>query len=348
MQRQHITLLVAATVLAVAAAAVVIFHRLPERQTERQVLLTDLADKIDTVTAIKISDAGHTLIVRKSGDGRWVAPAKANYPADAGRVRKLVLGLATLKVIEEKTSTPELYDRLGVEDITAKDAKSHLVELQDAAGKTVTALLIGKRATSDRAYVRLQGAAPSYLVSGVPEIDVNQMAWLDDTLLTVEKERVKRLVVQPANGRAVAIWRDKSDAGFRLENMPKGRRMKSYGGADAAAASLNFLTFDDVRPAAPVAAKPTVVTVTTFDGLTVTARLTDGWVHFAAAFDPAAAEKDAGVAVMPKAPADGAKEAADINARLGRWDYRLPDYKIKDLTPGLEDLLEPKAEKGKK
>ena len=342
MQRKHISLLVVATVVAVIAAVAVIFVRQPERQPERQVLLPELAAKIDAVAVIKISDAGQTLIVRKAGDGRWVAPAKANYPADSGMIRKLVLGLATLKVVEEKTSNPELYARLGVEDITAKDAKSRLVELQGADGKPVATLLVGKRAAADRAYVRLQSAAPSYLVAGAPEIDANLMAWLDDTLLTVEKERVKRLVVRPAKGAAAAIFRDKPDGDFQVEKMPKGRKLKSYGGADVAAASLNFLTFDDVRPAMALGPKPTTVTVTTFDGLTVTASVADGWAHFAAAHDAAAAEAGPGVAVMPKAPTDGAREAAEINARLGRWDYKLPDYKIKDLTPGLEDLLEPK------
>ncbi len=346
MQRKHFSLLVGATVIAIIAAAIVIFQRLPERQAERRVLLPELAAKIDAVAAITIHDGGRTLVVRQAGDGRWVAPAKANYPADAARVRKLVLGLATLKVIEEKTSNPELYPRLGVEDVTVKDAKSRLVELQGGDGKTVAALLVGKRVATDRAYVRVAGAAQSYLVAGAPEIDANLMAWLDDTLLTVEKERVKRLVVRPANGAAVAIFRDKPDGDFQVENMPKGRKLKSYGGADVAAASLNFLTFDDVRPAA-TQANPTTVTVTAFDGLTVTAAVADGWVHFVAAHDASAAEAGPGVAVMPKAPADGAKEAAAINARLGAWDYKLPDYKIKDLTPGLEDLLEPKAEKAK-
>lgn len=347
MQRKHIGLLVGATVIAVIAAAIVLFERLPERQAERRVLLPELAAKIDAVAAITINDGGRTLIVRQSGDGRWVAPAKANYPADAGRVRKLALGLATLKVIEEKTSNPELYPRLGVEDITAKDAKSRLVELQDAAGKTVAALLVGKRVAADRAYVRVAGAAQSYLVAGAPEIDANLMAWLDDTLLTVEKERVKRLVVRPANGAAVAIFRDKPDDDFQVENMPKGRKLKSYGGADVAVSSLNFLIFDDVRPATTLGPKPTTVTVTAFDGLTVTATVAGGWVHFVAVHDAAAVEAGQGVAVMPKAPADGAREAAAINARLGAWDYKLPDYKIKDLTPGLEDLLEPKPEKAK-
>ena len=47
----------------------------------------------------------------------WTVAERDNYPADTGRLRKLLLELAEARLLEEKTSNPELYDRLKVEDI---------------------------------------------------------------------------------------------------------------------------------------------------------------------------------------------------------------------------------------
>ena len=55
-----------------------------------------------------------------------------NYPADEGKVRKLLIAIADAKVLEEKTSKPESYATLGVEDTKAAGATSLRIDLVGA------------------------------------------------------------------------------------------------------------------------------------------------------------------------------------------------------------------------
>ena len=47
---------------------------------------------------------------------------KGGYPADTGKVRKLLIGIAQSTMLEQKTSNAERYGELGVADPTAAPA----------------------------------------------------------------------------------------------------------------------------------------------------------------------------------------------------------------------------------
>ena len=66
------------------------------------------------------------------------------YPADAAKVRKLLLALAEAKPVEEKTSNPANYAALGVEDVSSADATGVRVELEGTAQPVN--LIVGKAA----------------------------------------------------------------------------------------------------------------------------------------------------------------------------------------------------------
>src|SRR5690606_6125745 len=201
-----------------------------------------------------------------------------------------------------------------------------------SGGKAVASLLIGDRASTaapggsaaglDRAYVRRAGEAETWLADGVPEVAAKASEWLDDRLFNLPKERIAEITVRHDNGEELRLSRADAAAEFTLDQLPKGRKLKTYGGPEALASSLAFLTFDDVRPAGKDdAAESTRVVFQTFDGLTVTVGIQGNWVRFSAAGE--------------------GQEAADINDRLARWRYALPDYKIRDLAPMLEQFLAP-------
>src|SRR3569832_714084 len=70
---------------------------------------------VNSVTEIRLSKGDGTKTTLKKGSTEW-SVGERDYPADSGKVRKLLLDLAALNVIEEKTSLPENYPALGVED----------------------------------------------------------------------------------------------------------------------------------------------------------------------------------------------------------------------------------------
>ncbi len=353
---RSLIILLAVTVVAVAAAAFAILHQQASVTTkvERKMLFPDIESKLERVTKLAVKSAsGATVVERK--DSKWLVPAKHDYPADRAQVRKVLLSFTRMEAAEEKTSKPDLYDRLGLRNVDQKGSKAVLLTLSDASGQAVASLLIGNRAPSrgvygngrtgekDRAYVRKPGEAQSWLAVGVPEVSVDPGKWIDENLLALPRERVKRITVHHPKAPEVTLSRaDAGDETFTLADVPKGRKMKSVGESDSAASALSFLSFDDVKPAADVDwSGATEVVFTAFDGLEITIHIKDDWAKFGAAYHLKVAEEGKGTKALPASPPDGKAEAKRLNDRYGAWAYKLPSYKVHDLTPTLKDLTEP-------
>lgn len=334
-RRSSLALIIVTLAAVAAAVAVVLGERDSNRAADRAALFPGIEQEFDRVTEIEIADRDGAVVIRRAGDEQWVLPDKHDYPADRAMVRRLILSFGRMTVIEPKTRQPELHDRLGLGDIDNEKSRARRVTLR-GGDKEVASLLVGDRAASsapggstsggERAYVRRPGEAATWLVDHVPDISAKQSEWMDDRLFTLQKERIAEIVVRHDNGEELRLARDKAEDDFTLDQLPKGRKLKTYGGPEALASSLAFLSFDDVRPAGDEDEAETArVTFRTFDGLTVTLGIQGNWVRFAAEGE--------------------GPEATDINERLGRWRFELSDYKIRDLTPMLDQLLAPENEK---
>ena len=91
------------------------------RQGER--LFPQLMANInDTTEVVGVSKNETFTLTRR--DGHWVVKEKSDYPADANKVRQLIVGMAQFRRVEPKTRNPELYEKLGVEGINKEAAKS--------------------------------------------------------------------------------------------------------------------------------------------------------------------------------------------------------------------------------
>lgn len=349
-----LVILLVVTVIAVLAAAVVILEEQASVTTsvERTALYPDIGPQIDRVSEIGVKSADSEVTVRRDGDA-WVVPAKHNYRADRALVREVLLAFTRMEAVEPKTSDPALYSWLGLRDVGVEGSKAVQLSLKHAGGQTIASLLIGDRGAARsvygqngggaRAYVRKAGDAQSWLALGVPEVSADPASWVDDGLLTLPRERIKRIVVSPASGKELKLYRNSpADDEFTIAGMPKDRKAKAAMGPDSVAAALAFLSFDDVQPVDAVDWEGAIRAVfTAFDGLELTIRIKDGWARFEAAYRLDVAEEGEGAAVLPESPADGEAEAERLNARYGAWAYKLPDYKVKDITPTLGDLTEP-------
>ncbi|RMF09953.1 MAG: DUF4340 domain-containing protein [Alphaproteobacteria bacterium] len=349
-------ILLVVTVIAVLAAAVVVVQQQASvtSEIERTALFPDLDEEIGSVVALTVRSAEGEVVVRRAEAG-WVVPAKHDYPADRARVREVLLALTRMEAVEPKTAQPELYERLGVSDPDRPGSRATLLSLRDAAGGTIAALLIGDRAPArgvygrdrtgvdGRAYVRKAGDAQSWLALGVPDISADPDQWIDHNLLTLPRERIRRITISHPDGSTVRLFRDSpGEENFTIADLPRGRRAKTGMGPESTAAALSFLSFDDVKPAEDVDWSGATRTVyTAFDGLELTIRIKDGWAAFEAAYRIEVAEEGEGTVVLPSSPPDGEAEARRLNARYGGWAYKLPAYKVDDLTPTMDDLTEP-------
>ena len=355
-----VIILLFVTIIAVAGAILVLVREQAAISTdvESARLFPDLGSRLGDVAEVRIEDAGNSVTIKRDGEG-WTLPGKFGYPADQGRVRGALLDATRIDLLEVRTADPALYGRLGVQNPDQQGSRAVRLSLLDAGGGTLAAVLIGdrpqgsgvyspdQRGGSGRAYVRRPDEIQSWLASGVPDLSADSEYWLNDQLLSLVQDRVKRVTVHHADGATIRIYRDSpggdnGDDRFSIADLPDERIARTADGPATLAMGLAFLSFDDVKPADDVDwSGGSEVLFTAFDGLEITVRLKDGWAHFSAVHDPAVAEEGDGRAVLPPSPPDGEAEARRINERFGQWAYKLPAYKADDLVPGMDDLTMP-------
>lgn len=368
MKQKQIVSLAIVTMVAVAAAIYTVEKRngdTSSSQTAEQ-LLPDLGSKVNTIDEITVQSHDESVTVKKGADGTWVVASKYDYPADFETVKKTIVGLTDMTVVEPKTADPKLFPELGLADVAAEDSKAKLIALR-SGGKAVASLLFGERKYvpgigGARGYVRKADGGRAWLVDNAADVQTDVKRWMAEDTVTVARDRIKDVTLDGPDRRALTVYRDaKDEKDFKIRNMPKGAKLSYEGAPDSIAGALANVSFDDVKPVGDVDfAGADTARFRTFGGLEVTVRLVkldkDSWAKFEAVALPgasvpakaetpasdAASDKDASAAQdgqeKAKTP-DVPAEAKAINARVAGWAYKLPDYRAENFTKRLDDLL---------
>jgi len=334
--RRVVGLLIAAgVILAVAFWASSQRHR-NDQTVAGQPVLEGLKTSVNDVTELRISKGDGTHVTLRKQPNAWDV-VEREYPSDSGKVRKLLIDLGGLQVVEEKTSDPASYERLGVEDV--KSAKAGGTQVEAVTAKKTYGVIVGRVGGQKSSYVRVSGATRSFLASPQVMADANPKQWLARDLLDIPETRIKEVAVTPATGPSYSVSREKKEqTDFAVSNVPKGRELSSPGAGNALAGELMSFTLDDVRKRPADAKAPESATFRTFDGLEL--RI-DG-------------AKDGDRRYISVTPSSTAKETAaesqTLTGRMKGWQYEIPSYKYDTLFKPLEELLkkpEPKEDKKK-
>jgi Domain of unknown function (DUF4340) len=336
MQKRGLILLAAATMVLVALAVVALAtgDRTLSRAAPGKAAVPDLAGKLGEVAWVELKRSGLELTFVHDGDG-WLVVEKGNYPAAAGKVRQIVLGMADLALVEPKTQKADLYPRLEVDD--PGKGKSTLVTLKGKSGAALTEMIIGKRrydrlgAGNDGVYIRKPGDPQAWLARGSLEFSDQLSSWLDRRILDLPEKRIAKVTLTQPDGTRLVISRPTADAAFIVEDAPDDAKFKSETATRQPAMALETLDLDDVKPAADMPAPERDVftaSFVTFDGLTVDVRLFDrDDMHW--------------IAVSATGTGSAEAEAKEIDGKVGHWIYAVPSYKAAALKTKLSDLLEP-------
>jgi hypothetical protein len=308
---------------------------------------------IDRVTIVRANN--ETVATLEKRPESWVVADKNGYVANAAKLRQALTALAEARVLEQKTSTPELYGRIGVQDVTAADAGGISLALS-APGLTLPTIILGNAEGSRYRYARRAGEAQSFLIDRNPDVPRAAAQWLDSVIVDVRGERVREVTITHADGEVVRISKASAElANFDVAGVPEGRELSYPGVANTVGNALRELNLEDVEQAAAAAAaaaeQATVVEYRTFDGLVVritgVERNDESWISLEASADPAQAAPAAapaapaeGAAASAAAPAaDPAAEAARINAKVGGWRYKIASFQYDQMTRRMADLL---------
>jgi hypothetical protein len=336
MQRRSVILLTSATAVMVVLAAVALATGGSPTGPAGggEPALPGLAAKLGEVGSVEVRRADLDLTFVRDGDN-WLTVQKSDYPADAGKVRRVVLALADMSLVEPKTRDPGLYPRLEVED--PGKGKSTLVTIKDKSGSDLARLIIGKKSYdrlgegNDGVYVRKPGDRQSWLARGSLDFTDGMPNWLARRILDIPDSRIAKVVLTQPDGAVLRLSRAKPDGKFAVENPPKEAKYKSDTALGEPAMALETLDLDDVVAKAKLPVPNTGVTsasYTTFDGLSVAVKL---FAH----------DNKDWVTIAATGTGKGADEAKKIDRRVGHWVYAIPPYKAKMIETKLADLIEP-------
>lgn len=359
------------TVVTTAAAVVTALEQptaAPVRFVDEPAFPALRADPDAVAKVVLTTPEGSFTLVRETGD-RWSALERAGYPVDQEQIRELIVALADMRLIEAKTERPERYSRLEVEDVDAEGAKSRLLRVESADGAVLAEAILGKRVhrltggQPTGIYLRRPGEARSWLASGGVQIETEVVGWLEEEIVDIDAERLRRLEIQPEDGQGYVVSREAPDDELAFEDLAPGETVKANANLDQLASALAGVRLEDVEARSEFAwpAAHTTVRATTFDGVELTVQLAkigeEHWARFdarevAAVAPPPATGQAATGADAADAATDAGEDAADeaasapppdaetINQRVAKWTYRLPAYLYNRLTKPRSDWLE--------
>ncbi|HEV2303767.1 MAG TPA: DUF4340 domain-containing protein [Stellaceae bacterium] len=336
MQRQGFAVLAAAAAIsaALAAYALTAGDRAVSLAPRGARALPGLAQKLPDIASIGLFRPDLKVTFRRRGTG-WVVAEKGDYPADTGKIGKLAIALADLRLVEPKTRRRYLYPRLEVEK--PGTGKSTLITVKDKSGATLAALVVGKErydrlgTGKNGVYVRRPGDRQSWLAGGSLDLSDKLPRWLDRKILDVPRARVAWVSLTAPDGAKLVIARASAAAPFGIVDAPAGAKLKGQEEIAEPAGALESFDLEDVAPAAkfpPPATGAWLASYYTFDGLDVRLTLFE---H----------DKHSWVAVAASGSGKAAAEAKEIDGRVGGWSYRIPAYKATPLKKKLADLVVP-------
>jgi len=293
------------------------------------VLLPDLKSQINDVSVLRIRNGNDTVSVEKAGE-TWAIRERSDYPANVGTLRDLLLALADAKVIEYKTSRPDKYHLIGVNDPSDEGSEAHEIAINGDGFEYV--VILGKPAQDSYRYARVGGQSQSLLIDQDPDISAAAGSWLAPGLVDISAERIQRVSITHADGEEIVIEKASEEAeGFDVLDIPDGRELSYAGVANGIADTLVELSLDDVRRAPAEEVIPGTTTIfRTFDALRIEIGIVEdgdsSWISVRASAEDGA-------------DTDVQDEAAGINDRVSGWSYAIPDHKLNLLKRRLEELL---------
>ena len=330
MTARRVALLFAVGIVIIALAAWVSSRSQTDNDSIAGTLvLPGLEGAVNDVTQIRITKADkvRTTLNRKATD--WLV-AERGYPADSGKLRKLLLDLGSLQAVERKTTVARNYSVLGVDDVTSPKATGARIDIV-SPGKTWS-LIVGSSMDANDVYVRVVDSTQSLLATPLVMVDADPKLWLDPTVLDVAQTRVSEIDEQPPKGPAFSASRaNRAQPDFTVHDVPHGRELTGPDAADQMGSALSSLTLTDVRKATapPRGTDLAHAVFKTFDGLEIDVsgykQGSNGYIDVSAR----AADKSAEAA------------AQQIDSRVQGWEYVIPDYRYEEIFQSLDGLLKP-------
>jgi hypothetical protein len=315
--------LIAGALVATAAVTVAIESRgLSSGSSASGPVVPGLEETIGGAQRILITSADASYRIERTQQG-WAMRDRDDYPVLSSRLAQLTEGLENLRYQRRMTSDASKHERLGVTD-PREGGRGILVQVEDGRGALLVNLILGVETSGT--YAREPDDDQTWAVEGdLPPLR-DAAAWMDLQPLNVAADRLARVEIMPAEGRAYILARDSGQQPWRIASPALASLAQST--VTAAAERITQLTPVDVRTAPAIQGTPRArVRATTFDGVTIDAELIPS-------------DNRTWVKLVARAAAPEQEQAAlEINNRSAAWAYALSDLEVEALAPPLNRLV---------
>jgi len=280
---------------------------------------------------------------------RFVVGNKDNYPAVTSRINNLITSCLDIHTTELITSNRANHNELQV----SKEKAKSIVKFLKNDGQTITGVVIGKTDSEMRStYVRLVSSDDVYTTTEAPRVPDSAMDYIEKEIVNISRDDVVRVTVTCPNDSYTLKVDDSNDDNIILENIPEGKKLKKSDCSQALSA-LSYLSFNDVKKESSEEEK------LKFEN-TYVCESKDRIVY---SFDIAKADERTyvkcraeyvGETEIVKERRKESKEelknkeakllahdrAGDFANKHQGWLYEIPEWKAKNLTKKLAELLE--------
>jgi len=333
-------------------------------------LMPGLADTIRQVAGLEVRQGEESVVLERSADGRWSLKSRGGYPADAAKVRALLVGLGQAELVEAKTSKTDRYGALELEDPEPKGAKSRLVRLLGADGKAISEVVLGKKRFAGYGsnqpggtYVRRPGNPQAWLANIEVDAPAGAKDWVKTAVLSLDSTKIARISIEIPGEQPLKIERPapaaaakdaKQDAkdgklpesvkagGKTVSPAPEpgklafvafpseGKKLKDAAAAESLARAIASIDLEDVRK---LATPPAVDGVSLFR-----VESTDGLKATLRVRKEGDAHWLAVTGITGEG--DAKKSAEEIAGRTQGWEFRIPSSKAEAILKKRSDLVE--------
>ncbi len=295
-----------------------------------QLLLPELRQRLNDIAAIQIDTVGESVVLEVENEN-WTVASKQNYPADTSSIRQLIYGMADLKIAEVKTADESLLSKIG---LTLDSEEAVRIKLMDDSGIAISDIVFGKSRTAlsgqgQEWFARQYDDAQSWLVNGQIELYRNAYQWLSKTVLSVNYDDVREVVLNREQEDRLVILKSAESDSFELQGMQDDEEIESYKLEDIVE-TASSIQLDDVRlnPGREASSGDAIIELRTKDGLAVVITVRDreqGWISL-----QAKAESDNENAI---------EQSQSLNQRWSNWEFQMPGYKLNTLLQKKQDLI---------
>lgn len=321
--------------------------------TTNILLIPSLSENLNNVNKLIVHEVGNSILTSLSkAEKMWIVENRDGYEANISAIRKVFNDLSDAKIIEEKTSNPENYSKLHVEDINQPNAQGVLFSIE-GLDEPVKIIAGTDGSSNNTQYIRRAGEKQTWLIDKKLNLNRDVTLWLRKDLLDIPPERIKDISIQHLDGSVLQLEnRGKQDYEFILINeIPEGKEIfesEIYQVANA----LSSLELRDVAAVSSLDVgkeKPVITTFKTFDGLTIAARTYPNETQSYTVFDIQFNEEDV-VEIEPiegddietaiiSDPVAAKKLAKEVQLKVEGWAYQLPTITQEALVKNLENFI---------